>query len=257
VRRGTQTSTHHQLCEAYGAVVELWFGNMTQRLISIPAGSVPQFDELYVISDLHLGGLPGFQIFNSGAELQRLINYLRAFPLEKTIALLINGDFVDFLAERPSRHFDLVDAVVKLDRIVQDPAFAPVWKALQKFAGTANRCLIINLGNHDLELALPWVRAHLLKVLSDGNEAARGRIILAFDGTGFLCQVGNAEVLCVHGNEVDNWNVADYETIRRIGRDIVQGRPVESWIPNAGSQLVIEVMNDLKRHYPFIRHYRE
>jgi UDP-2,3-diacylglucosamine pyrophosphatase LpxH len=225
---------------------------MAQRLISIPAGSVPQFDELYVISDLHLGGLPGFQIFNSGAELQRLINYLRALPSEKTIALLINGDFVDFLAESPSRHFDPVDAVVKLDRIVQDSAFAPVWKALQKFTGTKNRCLIINLGNHDLELALPWLRAHLLKVLSNGNEAARGRIILAFDGTGFLCRVGGAEVLCVHDNEVDDWNLADYETIRRIGRDIVQGRPVESWIPNAGSQLVIEVMNDLKRSYPFI-----
>jgi hypothetical protein len=59
-------------------------------------------------------------------------------------------------------------------------------------------------------------------------------------------------VLCVHGNEVDAWNVADYEKIRRIGRDLVQGRGAETWVPNGGSQLVSEVMNRLKQDYPFI-----
>jgi UDP-2,3-diacylglucosamine pyrophosphatase LpxH len=220
--------------------------------MTIPPGSIPQFDELYVISDLHLGGTAGFQIFNSGAEVEKLVNHLSTWAPDRKVALVINGDVVDFLAERPARYFDPELAVDKLNRIVNDPAFVPVWQALQTFVGTSNRSLILTLGNHDVELALPWVRARLLDILSKGNEAARGRITLSFEGAGFLCRVGNAEVLCVHGNEVDDWNVTDHETIRRIGRDAVHGLPVESWIPNAGTQLVVDVMNNLKSRYPFI-----
>lgn len=218
----------------------------------IPVHDIPQYDELYVISDLHLGGAEGFQIFNSGQEAKLLIDELRQRPADKKIALTINGDLVDFLAERPALHFDPLGAVDKLKRIVGDRSFEPVWKALRSFVRTKNRRLIINLGNHDLELALPWVRSHLLETLSNGDEAACARIVFTFDGSGFLCRVGSAKILCVHGNEVDNWNVTDHEKIRRIGRDLIQGRPVESWIPNAGTQLVIDVMNQIKRTYPFV-----
>jgi UDP-2,3-diacylglucosamine pyrophosphatase LpxH len=224
---------------------------MVATIVSIPATAIPHFDELYVISDLHLGGQPGFQIFDSGEALASLIEHLR-LSAAKRVALVINGDFVDFLAEMPAKPFDPAGAVEKLDRIIRDPAFAKPWNALKKFAGAMDRYLVINLGNHDLELALPWVRSHLLQVLSNNDAATRGRITLAFDGTGFLCRVGDATILCVHGNEADDWNVADHERIRRIGRDIMQGRPVDSWIPNAGSQLVIEVMNNLKCHFPFV-----
>jgi UDP-2,3-diacylglucosamine pyrophosphatase LpxH len=225
---------------------------MANSLIPIPSGSVPQFDELYVISDLHLGGPKDFQIFNSGEELKRLIEHLRTSSPGRQVALVINGDFVDFLAERPSKYFDPAGAVDKLKRIVGDDAFKDAFLELRSFTGTENRHLIIILGNHDLELALPWVRACLLDILAGDDPAARGRTTLAFDGAGFLCRVGGAEVLCVHGNEVDDWNVADYEVIRRFGREVVQGRPVESWIPNAGAQLVIDVMNDIKRDFPFV-----
>ena len=226
---------------------------MSSTLLSIPTACIPQFDGLYVISDLHLGGPTGFQIFNSGNELARLIDYLATINPAERIALLINGDFVDFLAERPSLHFDPAGAIEKLDRIAtNDASFKQVFTALHNFAATKNRFLIINLGNHDLELALPWVAARLMEILAGNNYEARGRITFSFEGTGFLCWVGNARILCVHGNEVDTWNVADYETIRRFGREVMQGRPIDSWIPNAGSQLVIDVMNDLKSRYPFI-----
>ncbi|HEV3470254.1 MAG TPA: metallophosphoesterase [Pyrinomonadaceae bacterium] len=226
---------------------------MSSALVPIPAGSLPQFDELYVISDLHLGGPKDFQIFNSGEELKRLIDHLRGWSPERRVALVINGDFVDFLAERPSKYFDPAGAVAKLDRIAtEDPTFRPAFEALRRFAATKNRHLVVNLGNHDLELALPWVRARLLEILAGTSEPARARITFAFDGAGYLCRVGEAEVICVHGNEVDDWNVADYEVIRRFGREVTQGRPVESWIPNAGSQLVIDVMNDIKARFPFV-----
>lgn len=72
---------------------------MTSTLMSIPPEGLPRFDELYVISDLHLGGLSGLQIFNSGGELSRLIDHLSLASPDKQIALVINGDFVDFLPE--------------------------------------------------------------------------------------------------------------------------------------------------------------
>jgi UDP-2,3-diacylglucosamine pyrophosphatase LpxH len=226
---------------------------MSNTVLSIPADNLPQYDELYVVSDLHLGGTKGFQIFNAAAELKSLVHHLRtSVNPKKKVALVINGDFVDFLAEHPPVYFDPIHAVDKVKRIAEDDAFAPVFEALKEFTAAKNRFLIVNLGNHDLELALPWVREHLLEILSGGVEAARGRITLAFDGSGFLCQVGKAKVLCVHGNEVDNWNLTDHEKIRRISRDVVQGRPIADWIPNAGTQLVIDVMNNLKRKFPFI-----
>jgi UDP-2,3-diacylglucosamine pyrophosphatase LpxH len=199
-----------------------------------------------------LGGRPGFQIFGSTVELAWLIGDIRQRLPAHRIALVINGDFVDFLAQAPALPFDPEGAAGKLTTIANEPAFAPVFEALREFTATENRQLIVNLGNHDLEFALPWVREALIAVLSGGNTTARGRVTLALDGAGVLMRVGGARVLCVHGNEVDAWNVADYERIRRIGRDLMRGRSVEPWVPNGGSQLVSEVMNPLKQDYPFI-----
>jgi UDP-2,3-diacylglucosamine pyrophosphatase LpxH len=213
--------------------------------------SIPQFDELYSVSDLHMGGLgTGAQIFSSGKELAALIDHLGT--KKGKIVLVINGDMVDFLAEPNARAFDPEGANSKLSRIATDDSFKPVFDALSRFAGTPGHRLVITLGNHDLELALPWVREHFLDLLSGGDDAARGRILPAFDGAGFRCRVGNATVLCVHGNEVDDWNITDHETIRRAGRDLMQGRTVDPWVPNAGTYLVIEAMNDIKRSYPFV-----
>lgn len=227
---------------------------MAVKTISLPEKNVPAFDELYVISDLHLGGQPNFQIFDASKELESLIQHLKgSIAPTKKIALVINGDFVDFLAEAPSRYFDPAEAAEKLYNIAtREPSFSRIFDALKGFVNTKNCFLIITLGNHDLELALPWVKHRLVEILSGGSDEARGRIFLEFEGAGFLCKIGNASVLCVHGNEVDEWNLTDHDKIRKIGRDIIQGRPVEDWVPNAGTQLVIDVMNEIKRNYPFV-----
>ena len=212
----------------------------------------PSYDQLHVVSDLHIGGERTFQIFRRGPELCALIQHLRSNVGSGTLGLLVNGDMVDFLAEPSARCFDPYGAANKLQRIFSDPSFAPVWNALRAFAATPGCRLVINLGNHDLELALPWVREELLAFLTGDDDAARGRVTILTDGTGFRCTVGDKRVLCVHGNEVDTWNVADHEMIRCIGRDIVQGRTVPDWTPNAGTRLVIDVMNDIKRKYAFV-----
>jgi hypothetical protein len=214
-------------------------------------------DELQVISDLHLGGEAPFQMFGETAALAGWIRSLLppAAPACRR-ALVINGDFVDFLAEQPSRHFDAEGAVGKLERIAADPAFLPVFDALRAFLSVPQHRLGIVLGNHDLELALPWVRATLKQLLCEGDDARAGRIDWALDGAGLLLRLGGEagpRVLCVHGNEVDGWNVVEHETLRRMGREGLRDQRLDTeYIPNAGSRMVIEVMNDIKRRYPFV-----
>ncbi len=215
----------------------------------IPAS---EFDEMYVISDLHIGG-PGWkQIFNQGELLAAFIRSRAKGAVKRRVALVINGDTVDFIADRNAKYFDPEGAIAKLDAIMDDENFADVFNALSEFIAKQNRYLVITLGNHDLELALPWVREHFKKRLSQGDDAARGRITLAFDGTGYTARVADKSVICVHGNEFDEWNVCDYETLRRQGRDLHRGRQVEPWTPNAGTKLVVDAMNDIKSSYAFV-----
>ena len=211
-----------------------------------------QLNELQVVSDLHLGGQQGFQIFGSTQELVWLINSVRTSATVGSAALLINGDFIDFLAEEPALGFDPAGAPAKIARVLADATFAPVFAALHDLLATPDRLLIINLGNHDLELALPAARDLLTLALCGSDAAARTRLLWVTDGTGVRCLVGSTSVLCLHGNEIDAWNVTDHEHLRRLTRDLQYGQPAPDWMPNAGSQLVVEVMNQVKKSYPFV-----
>ncbi|MFT5122489.1 MAG: UDP-2,3-diacylglucosamine pyrophosphatase LpxH [Verrucomicrobiales bacterium] len=210
------------------------------------------YDEVYIISDLHMGGEGEFQMFAAGKRLVKFIDGLTGTSPSRNVALVINGDMVDFLAEPNPTYFDINGAVGRLNRIAGDASFKPVFEALERFVKKIRRTLIINMGNHDLELALPWVREHFLDLLSGGDERARGRIRLVVDGTGVRCKVGKADVLCLRGNEVDPANYADYHHLRKIGFQVQSGNDVDPWTPNGGTRLVIDVMNEIKKDHPFV-----
>lgn len=215
---------------------------------------IPIFDELHVISDLHLGGKTGFQICNKGLRLGRTIEKFSQAGARR-VGLVLNGDIVDFLAEDEGtgRYLDSDGAIAKLTRIFQeDQAFKPVWDGLKKFVRRPNCRLVLVLGNHDVELALPHVREWVLDELSGGDEAARGRVLFAIDGAGFACMVGNKRVLCVHGNEVDTWNLIDYRALLEVARSVNRGQVPQEWDANAGTRLVIDVMNKVKKTYPLV-----
>ena len=103
---------------------------------------LPQFQELSVISDLHMGGEKrdgkNFQIFKQGDVLGKLITGL-ANKKNGKIGLVINGDMVDFLAEPNPKYFDPDGAIAKLDRIADDASFKPVWMALKNFVAQSDR----------------------------------------------------------------------------------------------------------------------
>lgn len=211
------------------------------------------FDEIHVVSDLHLGGMPGFQIFCQGDTLAAMIRGLAAAPASRRVGLVLNGDIVDFLAESPAAYLDPAGAIEKLKRIFnEDPAFTDVWKALKEFVGKRNRHLVLLLGNHDVELALPHVTEWVVGELSAGKEAARGRISNHVDGAGFACSVGDKSVLCVHGNEVDTWNLVDYRQLLEVARAVNRSQTPKPWDANAGTRLVIDVMNSVKADFPLV-----
>jgi len=214
--------------------------------------SLQTFNELHVVSDLHLGGKPGFQIFCQGDTLANFIS-MCAGPSDRKIGLVLNGDIVDFLAEAPAAYLDPKGAIDKLERIFyEDAAFSGVWTALQEFVDQPNRRLVLVLGNHDVELALPHVTEWILEKLSRGNSAARGRVTTCFDGAGFSCSVGNKRVFCIHGNDVDIWNMVNHRQLLDVSLALNTGEEPPEWDPNAGTRMVIDVMNAIKRDYPIV-----
>jgi UDP-2,3-diacylglucosamine pyrophosphatase LpxH len=208
------------------------------------------YEDLYVASDLHLGGEGAYSIFTAAAPFLAFCRKIAGSG--RRTGLVINGDLVDFLAEDKARYFDPAGAESKLDRIAKDPAFSPVFEGLATVAAAPAGRLIITIGNHDIELALPWVREKLLQLITKGDPVARANVTLALDGTGYRCRVGRARVVCIHGNDVDNWNVNDYEAIRRATRDATFGVPGKEWVPNAGTMLVVDVINQIKKDYAFV-----
>ena len=214
---------------------------------------------LYVISDLHLGGAPaeggarGFQIClpATQAAMAAFIDRLPAATAEADTRLVVAGDIVDFLAEEPFAAFtpDEGAALAKFRSIVKNTA--PVWPALRRFVAERGGALTLMLGNHDIELSLPAVRAALLAEVgaAPGAGAATGRVDFIYDNEAFTL----GPVLIEHGNRFDAWNAVPHGALRRVRSQLSRRLPVAPEFPALpGSRLVVEVMNGLKKDYPFI-----
>lgn len=214
------------------------------------------FDKLYVVSDLHLGGSQGNQIFRQGPLLAGLIDLVGGL-VDDQVALVLNGDIFDFLAEKDATYLNHEYASQMLRDISEREAFAPVFEALTRFLEGEGNTLVVVVGNHDIELALPGVRATLLdlfcgEVGTERSAERRGRVLLAVDGVGFRCRVGRRNVYIVHGEQSDAWNIVDHDALRKVGRALLRGEVPPEWVPNGGTRLVLDAMNRVKSKYPII-----
>ena len=215
---------------------------------------LPAFDQVHVISDLHMGGRAGFQILR---ECTRLANFIARVGQQQPmgrVALVLNGDVFDTLAEDVVGYVAIDDAEATVDRILQDPSFVPIWNALAAFVKLPDRTLVIVIGNHDIEIAFPPVQRLVLSRLAGVDLAARARIEFSTAGAGFACAVGASRVFCIHGNEVDAWNYNRYEDLAKVSRRMNAGLSMaqSEWQPNAGTRMVKDVMNSVKRKYAWI-----
>jgi UDP-2,3-diacylglucosamine pyrophosphatase LpxH len=216
--------------------------------------------ELFVISDLHIGGSyagPGQRGFRINTHVDVLTQFLEelgayARATGGRTELVINGDFVDFLAEEvpgESRRRSFIDdqdkAAATFDAIVRrDRGLFDALRALR----TAGVAVAVVLGNHDIELSLPAVRARLAETL--GAERDRD-LRFVFDGEAYV--VG--DVLIEHGNRYDGWNAIDFDRLRRFRSECSRRMRISAdarFVPPAGSELVERVMNPIKQDYPFI-----
>ena len=215
---------------------------------------VPQYRELYSISDLHLGGIsPKNQIFCQGNRLKAFVESLAAKP--GPLALVIAGDLFDSLPylTGTGAYIAIDSAVDIIERVMTNASFAPVFEGLRSFVGEDGHELVILIGNHDLEIALPETQERLLTQIAP-DSAARGRVRFSTGGGGFRCRVGSSIVYITHGNEADPWNHVDHEALRRAAhaRMLGQAFNAREWVPNAGTKLVIDVMNTIRETHPFI-----
>ncbi|MEZ4469132.1 MAG: hypothetical protein R3F43_33025, partial [bacterium] len=180
-----------------------------------------------VISDLHLGGRFGHgddRGFRMMTRPDALAAYIRS--LARGSELVINGDFVDFLAEEGVEGAgwtpfvaDQAAVVERLATLMGAPLAAGeappagrspdalVFDALADHL-TAGGELTLLLGNHDLELGLPAARGAVVERLGPGG----GRTRFVLDGEAYL--VGDA--LIEHGNRYDGFNVVNQDAFRQL-----------------------------------------
>lgn len=220
---------------------------------------------VYVISDLHIGGeYPsgpgpgerGFRMMTHAADLARFITLLAEHPSTgAALELVINGDFVDFLAEpidvkQPPKWTAFRDDTEQACAVFRDivDRDRPIFKALAQLL-EAGHSLTLLLGNHDVELSLPKVRGSI--------EAALGvkghhRFRFLYDNEAY--KVGDA--LIEHGNRYDVYNWVDHDCLRQVRSVLSRGQDLASqdvaFPPVLGSKLVTDVMNPLKVLYPFV-----
>lgn len=214
----------------------------------------PEYDEVHVISDIHMGGKPGFQILRETKRLAGYIGWVTAQAPTGKVALVLNGDVFDTLAEDIKGYVAMEDAVSVVERIMKDPSFEAVWNALAGFVDKSGRTLVFVIGNHDIEMAFPMVQSLILWRLAGDDLSKRARVVFSTTGAGYTCTVGNAKVFCTHGNEVDPWNYNRYEDLAKVSRRLNADRPLDpkEWAPNAGTRMVKEVMNEVKKTYRWI-----
>ena len=110
----------------------------------------PRHDEIHLISDIHMGGAQGFQVLKETARLAGFVGWVAASRPNDRVALILNGDVIDTLAEDALDGYIAVDNATQIvARIMRDVSFVAIWTALADFVKRPNRTLVFILGNHD------------------------------------------------------------------------------------------------------------
>lgn len=199
---------------------------------------------IFVISDLHLGGGEGFQMCSPAGQtnLAAFIRWAKGqHSKENAVRLIINGDFVDFLAEEPFAEFTDNDtaATGKLREIIKRTQ--DVWDALAEFVANG-AALTILLGNHDIELSLPGPRRLLLETVG------AGRVEFIYDGQAFV----DGPVIVEHGNRYEKENFVSHDSLLEVREAISRGETPPEMKRILGSAMVNTIINPLKKDHPFI-----
>ena len=198
-----------------------------------------------VISDLHIGGNTQLDIFRSQIQLAGFLKSLKGGPT----ALIINGDFIDFLAVAPFGVFSRAAAEEKIKQIVAAAPNKQVWEGFKTFleADERNRIDIL-LGNHDVELVFEEVQTALTVAMGQPQGSERVRFMT--DRLSYpRLDVGGVQVHVEHGFQYDPFNWYDHNKLIQTTQYKQDGSQFD--LP-VGSKLVYDVLNKVTPNHPYM-----
>jgi UDP-2,3-diacylglucosamine pyrophosphatase LpxH len=193
-----------------------------------------------ILSDLHLGNGPEYEIFAGARELPEFLDAQSA-----PTRVVLNGDAVDFLMNEDPLVLDAARAEGQARAMVSWPSTAAVFAALGRILARGGE-VIIRLGNHDIELALAEVQAVFREALRQPPELA-AKLLFRRGDSPELLDVGGARLLLAHGDHNDNWNKVEYAHLP--GPGALADANAGDYKYAAGSVLVKTLLNPLKRQY--------
>jgi UDP-2,3-diacylglucosamine pyrophosphatase LpxH len=158
---------------------------------------LPDDTLLAFISDTHIGGAAGSDIFESAAELTALLQDLHRH--QGPVELVLAGDFFDLL-----RMGDAGDGGDRVAETLTRPAYQELFAALRTFARAPGHRVVYLVGNHDAEA---WWNPQVQRAL--GQAGLVDAFALSYSAS-FESLPGQL-IYCEHGNQFDPTNaIADY-----------------------------------------------
>jgi hypothetical protein len=157
---------------------------------------LPDDTLLVFLSDTHIGGAAGGDIFESAAELTQLLEDLQRHhgPVE----LVLAGDFLDVLRMEDAGDGDRVTATITR------PEYQGLFGALQAFAGAPGHRVVYLVGNHDAEA---WWGHQLQRSLREAGLVD----VFGLSYSASFASLPEQLIYCEHGNQFDPANtIVDY-----------------------------------------------
>jgi UDP-2,3-diacylglucosamine pyrophosphatase LpxH len=205
-----------------------------------------------ILSDLHLadgqppGRLNPLEDFTEDDRLIDLLNHYAALASgDLPVELILNGDIFDLLKIRIDGIFpEVIDETVALRKlemvIIGHPA---VFDALQRFADSNHRRIVVIPGNHDIDLMFPMVGERLRRRICRSPE--QSNVVIYTESPHLL--LPDVGVIVSHGHQGETVNRFNYDEIflRRGKQAPVLNLP---W----GSYFVLRVINRFKERRPHI-----
>ena len=158
---------------------------------------LPDETLLVFLSDTHIGGTAGSDIFESSAELTLLVEDLDRH--DGPVELVVAGDFFDMLRmEDAGGDGDGVAATITR------PEYQGLFGALRAFAGSHGRRVVYMVGNHDAEA---WWNPRIQRLLGEAGLVD----VFGLSYSASFASLPEQVVYCEHGNQFDPANaIADY-----------------------------------------------
>jgi hypothetical protein len=183
---------------------------------------------LVFLSDTHIGGSSGSDIFESAAELTMLLVHLHHH--EGPVELVLAGDILDLLRlGDPGRGEDLVAATLAR------PEYRELFATLRTFAGAEGHRVVYLVGNHDAEL---WWNPRIRRTLQEAGLVD----VVGLSYQASFASLPEQLIYCEHGNQFDPANtITDYanpldtpvgahvvtELVRPVGSGVAVTRSID------------------------------